>query len=1091
MNRFHVTSRLFFSLLPCMAATLCAQDRGTISGLITDLSGSAVPGATVTAKSVGTGITARGVTSNDGTYTLLYLPAGIYTVTSEKTGFRLAEVSDVRVSVTSTTRVDIRLEVGEIRQVIKVESSPTLLQTDRTDLGKVYGSKQILDLPLSLSGGMRNNLQFVMLTPGVTADPGSTMSLRVGGGLVAALSMLLDGAESMSERRNDTNFQAVGTDAIAEFKVQTASYSAEYGRTGNGVVNFTSKSGTNELHGGAFEFFRNDKLNARGFFPRSRAVVRQNIFGGTVGGPVYIPKVFDGRNKAFFFFSFERSAFRSGSAPSLTSVPPDALKNGDFSRWVNGAGAMIPIYDPATTRIAGSAVVRDLFAGNQIPASRISPVAQKINSFLPSPTGPGLFNNISAVARNGTDQQVPSIKGDYIFSDRSRISGLFSRFSTGSPDPLGPIPGVTTAGFKGEGSKQYYRFNHDYIFNPRLLNHLTFGWNKQAITEVPGQYLSAADRQAIRLKGVTGDDLSDSSYIIGDGYPSLFSNVHTFSPSRTMSFNEQVAWIRGSHSLKFGFILMRDYYQRKDCLECNGSVTFNPIVTGLPGAPGQTGSAYAAFLLGLPFSGQYSFGGNFRYDTPYHAWFVQDDIKVSQRLTLNIGLRYEIPTPQSEHESRQSNLCLTCPNPAAGNFPGALVFAGNGQGRTGQKRFTETRYNAWGPRLGIAYQATSRTVIRAGSAIYYIPMRTGGNADRRTAGFGGLTTAPSVTGYSEPFTLNQGFPPAQKPPFIDPGLNVFGTVPYQPTYVERAPYMYDWNFTLERSIGKSILIRTSYQATLGIKLLDARENINQVNPKYLALGQLLFSPVGSQAAVDAGVRLPWSTFPANRPVNQALRPLPQYIGIDRRTDADTSGHSTYHAFSAGVEHRYDMGLWFQASYTFSKLISNAQSDHAGGGVFNGNGDVSTQNGYDLRADKALSNQDAPHNVVMAYVYELPVGKGKRVLSSANAVTQSVLGGWKISGTGYYRSGYPLTILSNQNTGLFSGTVRANIVSGVSLINPSFQGDPRGAPYINRSAFSRPSNFTFGNSGANLPWLRTPGVITEDFSVGKDFPLFGE
>ncbi|MEO8125777.1 MAG: TonB-dependent receptor, partial [Bryobacteraceae bacterium] len=993
MNLSHAKSRLCFTLLLCTAGILCAQDRGTISGVITDFSGSAVPGATVTAKSAGTGLTQASTSGNDGGYTLLYLPAGLYTITSEKAGFRLAEVSDVRVSVTTTTRVDVRLEVGEVRQVIKVESTATLLQTDRTDLGKVYDTKTILDLPLSLSGGMRNNLQFVMLTPGVTADPGSTMSLRVGGGLVAALSMLLDGAESMSERRNDTNFQAIGTDAIAEFKVQTASYSAEYGRTGNGVVNFTSKSGTNELHGGVFEFFRNDKLNARGFFPKTRAIVRQNIFGGTVGGPVYIPKVFDGRNKAFFFFSYERSVFRSGSAPALTSTPPDALKNGDFRTWVNGAGAMIPIYDPATTRIVGSAVVRDPFPGNQIPAGRISPVAQKINSFLPSPTGPGLYNNILSVARNGTDQQIPSIKGDYIFSDKNRISGFFSRFSTGSPDPIGPLPGVTTGGFKGEGNKQYYRFNHDYIFSPRLLNHVTFGWNKQAITEIPPQYLSAADRQAIRLKGVTGDNFSDSVYGIGDGYPSLFSNVHTFSPSRTASLNEQVAWIKGTHSLKFGFILMRDYYQRNDCLECNGSVAFNPIVTGLPGSPTQTGSSYAAFLLGLPFSGQYSFGGNFRYDTPYHAWFVQDDIKVNSRLTLNIGLRYEIPTPQSEHESRQSNLCLTCPNPAAGNILGALLFAGDGPGRTGQKRFTETRLNAWGPRLGIAYQVTPKTVMRAGSAIYYIPMRTGGNADRRTAGFGGLTTAPSVTGYSEPFTLSQGFPPAQKPPLIDPGLNLFGTVPYQPSYVERAPYMYDWNFTLERSVGKSILIRTSYQATLGIKLLDSRENINQVNPKYLALGQLLFSPVGSQAAADAGIGLPWSTFPTNRPVNQALRPLPQYTGIDRRTDADNSGHSTYHAFSAGIEHHYDQGLWFQASYTFSKLISNAQSDHGGGGVFNGNGDVSTQNGYDLRADKALSNQDAPHNLVLAYVYELPVGKGKKLMSSASALEEGVLGGW--------------------------------------------------------------------------------------------------
>ena len=234
--------------------------------------------------------------------------------------------------------------------------------------------------------------------------------------------------------------------------------------------------------------------------------------------------------------------------------------------------------------------------GPRLPTTRFllhgsSPVAQKINSFLPSPTGQGLYNNILSVARNGTDQTIPSIKGDYIFSDKNRISGLFSRLDFGVPDPLGPIPGVTTNTFAVAGIKKYLRLNHDYIFTPRLLNHMTFGWNKQDINEIAPDYMSSADKQFIRLKGVTGDDFSNSVYNIGDGYPTLFSNTHTASPSRTINFNEQLAWIKGSHSLKFGYSMMRNYYQRNDCLECNGSVAFNPILTGLPGAPGQTGSA--------------------------------------------------------------------------------------------------------------------------------------------------------------------------------------------------------------------------------------------------------------------------------------------------------------------------------------------------------------------------------------------------------------------------------------------------------------------------------------------------------------------
>lgn len=1060
-----------------------------------------MPGAAIRATNPATGQTQTASTNNEGTFTFLYLPVGKYTVSAEKTGFRTAEANNINVDVSTTVRVDLKLEVGQISEKIEVTGVAPAVVSERSDLGTVVTTKTINDLPLSLSGGLRDNLAFTILTPGVVlSSPGDNNSLRIGGGLSAGASLLLDGAESNSERRNDASFQAVSTDAIAEFKVISNGYSAEYGRTANGIINFTTKSGTNELHGSAFEYFRNDKLNARRFFSAQRTIVRQNDFGGTVGGPIFVPKLYDGRNKAFFFFSLEKSIQRSGSPSGLTSIPPEALRRGDFSQWKDAAGNVIPIYDPATTRVVGNSIVRDQFPGNIIPANRISPVAATLNKYLPPTELPTLFNNIHQVGNGGSDQNVWSIKGDYSFTPNSRINGLFSKQHFQSPDSIGPFPGPLADGFNSAGTNKYYRVNHDQVITPTLLNHLTFGWNKRDVIEYfPQRYyqIPEADRKIIEIPGAsttsgTGNRRPPPRYGIGDGYNELGFWIDTLSPSRTYNINEQLAWIKSNHNIKFGFTFLRQDYKRVDCNGCTGEANFNRATTGLPGASGQTGSSYAAFLLGLPSSGNYHFPGAFSFGEPYYAWFVQDDWKVNRKLTLNLGLRYELPFPKKEKESRVSNLCMTCPNPKAGGIPGALQFAGNGPGRTGRPSFLDLRKDAWGPRLGFAYQAFPSFVIRGGGAVFYVAEREGGNADRAELGFGGNATFSSPDGGVSPaFTLANGFPDFPKPPNLDPGLGVFGTVPFAARYAGLAPKMYDWNLTIEKGLGNDTVLRASYQATIGVSLLANRENLNQVNPKYLSLGQVLFLPISSDAAKAAGINPPWAGFPANRSVAQALRPFPQYTGFDHDVDADTTGHSTYHALSLSAEHRYSNGLWFMSSYTFSKLISNVQGENPGLGGFIGNGDTGTQNAYDRRADKAISNQDVPHHVVLAYSYEIPVGKGRKLLNRANPIAQGVLGGWRLAAIHNYQSGYPMRVTSNQNIGLFSGTIRANIVSGQPLKNPAFNGDPNKARYINTAAFTRPPNFTFGNSGAMLSGLRSPALLSEDVTLGKDFPLFSE
>jgi hypothetical protein len=1090
-------------LLTIMSIPGFAQDRGTITGIITDASGSAVPDANIRVTNPQTGLTQRTITGGDGTFTVPYLPPGGYTVAAEKTGFKTAEATGIRVEVATTSRVDLQLQVGQVADTVEVTGVAPAVVSERSDLGRVVNTQTIIDLPLSISGGLRDNLAFTILTPGtVLTAPGDNNSLRIGGGLSAGHSMLLDGAEANSERRNDSGFQSVSTDAIAEFRVISNSYSAEYGRTGNGIINFTTKSGTNELHGSLFEYFRNEKLNARQFFSAQRAIVRQNDFGGTAGGPVYLPRIYDGRNKAFFFFSYEKSKFRAGNPSGFSSVPPLAMRQGDFSGWTDANGNVIPIYDPATTRVVGSTIVRDQFPGNIIPQNRITQVAATMNKYIPNPERTGLFNNIATVGAGGSDQDVWSIKGDYNITGNSRVSGLFSKQFFGSPDNIGPIPGPLGENFNSSGKNKFFRLNHDQVITPTLLNHFTIGWNKRDVIEYfPERYydIPEADRRIIELQGVaapgpslTGLRRPPSAYALGDGYPRLGFWIDTASPSRTWNVNEQIAWIRGSHNLKFGFTYLRQDYQRLDCNGCAGEANFNRLTTGLPGASGQTGSSYAAFLLGLSSGGNYHFPGDFSFGQPYYAWFVQDDWKVNSKLTLNLGLRYELPYPKKEKESRMTTACLTCPNPAAGGIPGALIFAGEGAGRSGEDNLRDLRTNAWGPRVGFAYQARPGLVIRAGGAVYYVANREGGNADRGTLGFGGNANFTSPDGGLTPaFQTGVPFPAYPPPPNFDPGQALFTGVPFVPRYTGYAPKMYNWNFTIEKGLGAHTVIRASYQATIGNSLFASREILNQVNPRYLSLGELLFLPMSSDAAGAAGIQKPWPSFPDTRSVGQALRPYPQYTNFDQAVDSDTTGHSTYHAFNIGAERSYSNGLWFSTYFTFSKLISNVQGENPGLGTFIGNGDIGTQNAYDRRADKAISNQDVPHHLVVAYSYELPIGKGKKYLSNANPAVRGVVGGWKLSALHNYQTGYALRVVSNQNIGLLAGTIRANIISGQPLKNPSFTGDPNTATYINTAAFARPANFTFGNSPLNIPWLRSPALLSEDVSLGKEFPLWSE
>src|SRR5215831_13728605 len=1106
-------------ILLSLTRSALAQDRGTIRGTVSDESGAAVPEAVVSARNINTGLIQSARTGMDGVYNIPYLPVGDYTVNAEKPGFRKAEATGVRVDVNSVRDLDIKLVLGAVDQKIEVAAVAPLVETQGTNLGKVVPTKAINDLPLFINGGLRSNMSFIILTPGVI---GSSANPRIGGGLLSGQSEQLDGAEANSERRNDASFNGVSVEAVEEFKVQSGAYSAEYGRTSNGVINFVTKSGTNELHGSAFVFNRNELLNARGFTftPTTRPVVRQWNPGGSVGGPIYVPKVFDGRNKAFFFFAYERSQTRNGQSTSLTTVPIDEFRIGDMRRLVDSRGNQIPLYDPFDS--AGN-IIADAFSRprlqcngvlNVICPNRIDPIAKANMALLPEPDDPTkITNNTRSNVSSTSKSWVPSVKGDYIFSEKNRVSFLWSRYFTPAQPNIGPIEGVPSGSWNTTQNIRYYRFNDDYIFRPNLLNHFTLGLNQRNLIENPGNVNGIPEDWAIavQIPGVTTPMKEGKATRYDMAYATFGTHVDTDSRQRTWSLKEQVAWLKNRHSLKFGFDYVKILYRRLDCNDCPGHMLFSNIATSNPGVSGTSGSDWASFLLGLSSYGQFAYSGDFTYYAPYYAWYVQDDFKVSKRLTLNIGLRYEIPVPKEERHHHNSNFCPTCPNPTAGGIPGAMEFIGVGPA-AGIGHWGDTRLSAWGPRLGLAYQLDSKTVIRAGGSIYYQPTREDANADRGTQGFGGWFFSPTdYLGTGIALQLKNGFNEfgnlvqLNKPPVKDPGIAIYSNPFYYFPPAGRAPYFTDWQFTVERSISANAVARLSYHATMGNKLLSRVDSLNQLDPKYWSiygslLGQPLSAVLNNPIVVASGFKLPYPGYPLTRQLQQALRPFPQYDQVDTTAGGMNNGHMTFHALEASFEHRFSMGLYLLTSYTFQKTLSNS-ADESGTAA-------PAQNQYNLRAEKAVAAQDTPHNLRVSYVYELPVGKGKKYLSGIPSVANVFIGNWKVSAIHTYVSGTPLgPFACSQNvfgatgaTPLVGSTTTAQAVgtrcsfavgagTTIPLLNPAWSSDKSVAfsvPELNTAAYRIPSTFEYGNMAMRFDYLRSPWTINEDVAILKSF-----
>lgn len=1085
-------------LITSLAASnfLWAQaDRATIEGIVTDTSGAAIADAKVNIVRIETNILAPLKTNEVGRYFAANLPLGTYRVTVEKTGFRAAQVDNLILQSQMSVRADVRLEIGSMTERVDVTAEAPMLDASTATITAHMTTKQIQELPLITVGRKRDITAYLAFLPGVTTT--STWGARVNGSNPGNSEVFLDGAPaSQGNVRGGIQENGPAVEQVGEFSVVTNSFNAEYGRTGSWFTNITIRSGTNQIHGSAFNFFDNDVLNARSFFQAIRSTVRHNEAGFTLGAPVYIPKVYDGRNKTFFFFGQQLVYYTNTNSGSLFTVPRADFRAGDFSQLLDSANVQIPIFDPLSTQPDGKGgFVRDQFPGNRIPGNRISSVSQKIVSLIPQPDLPGLqINNFRNRTGSGTYRNyVSTLKIDHSFSDTHKVSVTFS--DQYNPRVIAGKGYGVDSPLEGSQSPKFIhnrtgRINYDWIMRPNVLSHLTIGvdrYNNQTrqVTQFEGW------NQKLGIQGVIWDQ---------GAFPVVNFNGGTAGPNGLggadfstnangrITVTETLAWTRGRHSIKFGGNFWPEYANGREGFQSSGAFTFSNLTTSQPNNSKYTswGSSLASFLVGdlsnASISEPYARGERYRS----YALFAQDEWRATQRLTLSFGLRWEGNGAPFEPNGAASGFSPLIPNPKAGNRPGALLYAGNGTGRSGSRSLSDGWYGGFGPRLGVAYQANSKTVIRASGGIYFAP----GFRSRLIAyGYTNGNSISSPTGYGPTYNwTDMGYPSNfPRAPFIDPSFQNGQSVSSVLPGTSRMPQILTWTFSIQRELRRDLTFEGTYVGSHSTHLIlgGSLSNRNTLDPKYLSLGNLLFQDISSSAAGAAGYTAPYAAFTTQgtRTVGQSLRPYPQYLNVSE--EWGPHGIGRFNSLQMKVTKRYSNGLTLLAFYTWSKNMTNSDT----GPIDLGPGEGAVQNPSNRASEVSVSTDGPPHVFVASGSYELPFGPGKKFLGQNGALGR-VVGGFQIAAYVRYTDGLALAITGgNGISALGYPNIRANYVGGspYKLTNPR-DFDPMRDLYLNSTAFATPSTFALGNTARVLDWVRGFSGKSESLSLSKRIPI---
>lgn len=1020
--------RTLFAVLACIpifhAPALAQTPTATLVGRITDASHASIAGAAVRVRNLETNELRSVQSQNEGEFTVADLRPGFYEVTVEKQGFKTVREGSIELQVGQTARLDLMLEIGSTTQSVEVTATAPALNTENATRGDVIAPNEITEMPLN--GRDFNDLAFLVagVQPAEQSAKGSPYV--VNGARADASNVTIDGLNDFNPR--DAGAQArPPLDSLQEFKLQTSGFSAEYGRLAGGVVTMALKSGGNQLHGSVFEFVRNDLFDARSFFDAGNSELRRNQFGATVSGPVSIPRLYHGQDRTFFVVSWESERQVSGSS-NLGVVPSLLERQGDFSQSFDATGKLIPLKDPLASGSCTATIATACFPGNKIPSSRFSAAALQAMSYYPLPNLTGANNERSyAVAADSWD--------NFLFKVDQRIGqkDTFAvRMMTRWETSTNPFSGSTTGTFPSttDTTQELLGVSETRLFTPGLINEFRAG-----VTRTLNDELSAFSgtnwASRFGIPGTTNDPAFEGfpkfSITGFEGLGDSTSNpIHYV--VNNWNVNDGLTWIHGRHSLRIGGDILRVQYYQPTNSNFNGTFTFNGKITG---------DGFGDFLLGLPSSTSRKIGTvtNHIFSVNY-AGYVQDDFKILPSLTLNLGLRYELQMPAYEQAGQITNFVpaldkvvlggtATVPNVAATLATAGLTNYVTTRDAAGLPRaLVYPNYDNFAPRLGMAWRpfGNNRTVVRGGYGVFYTGSRLSAMRTDLTGGF--------------PYALSQSFTGSTSSPnlslanpFPDSLAKLSGTTTTSGWELNApSPYVQSWNLTIEREVGRDVVIEASYTGSKGTHL-------------------------GRKYDLNQEIRTPSVT----------TRPYGGYGDIEYYS---FSQNSSYNAGTITVRKRISNGLFFRANYTYGKSIdTNSGLNYAGAGGYQG-----AQDSSDLKAERGLSDFDARHVFSMNFAYLLPFRRFAPIR------------GWQLAGSGIARSGQPFTPqYSGPNNDIAQATRPDRLLNGS-------MPDPSPNLWFNLAAFQAvpDSAYRYGNSGRNI--LEGPGSATINFSLSKQFHI---
>ena len=1063
MSRFAV---LFLAPLLVVAQ----QGTGTLSGVVTDPQDAVIAAAKVEVSNIDNGAVFRTQTNGQGSYTAPGLAVGRYEVRAELAGFKRAVRSGITLQVNQNAQVNLVLQVGQLAETVEVRGEAALVDSTSATVGTVIENRQVQALPLNGRGA----LALTLLTPGVFSNAGPTnsgfgdrgiqiSSLSINGSPNGMNNQMLDGNNNTLSYVGEVGVPPA-VDAVEEFKVQSGTMSSEFGFTAGGAINLVTKSGTNAIHGTLYEFFRNDKLDARNAFATVRLPFRYNQYGGTVGGPFI-------KNRTFGFFNYEGYKLRRAT-PRIATVPIAQWRQGDFSNLANANGVQIPIYDPNTVRPNpnGAGQIRDIFPGNRVPQGRFDSITPKILAFWPQPNktpiNPFTFSqNFQDSGRSLVDWQQTNFKVDHRFSDSN---SLFVRYTSAQHAPFSDSFFTDPTVGENRTDNQTNRnavVSDTHTFTPTLINNLRVGLSRQSFIFQAINFGQGLPRKLGLPAIVPNDQMPQMNF----GFGSIGGGAAGNRGSLNWDIQDMVTKIWGNHSLKIGYNHRILYGGNLQGAALSGGFSFDGL-TSNPQSPAGTGNSMAQFLLGdVNSSGIDSILGNSWHGFSSSA-FLQDDWKVTRRLTFNLGLRYDFQQKPYERHNGHINANLNAIEPITGR-PGTVVYAG----RDGQPRsFMNEDYNDFAPRVGFTYDifGTGKTVIRGGYGIFYPAIFY-----REFLGNPQLFSATRTNYVAQgpglrSFRFQEGFPSA---PITSPGASAGPSAllgqginlrESDPT----TPLSQQWDVSLQQQVGEW-LVDVTYSANKGTHFTAAGYNLNQIDPRVRQqLGQSLFDVVPNPLAG----RVPGGLGAATIQRERTMMPYPQYTGVT--VTNPRIGNFNSHLLLINVKRRFSRGLLVNISFTGGKKIADSTIVPIDFGPVEQTNDNGFQDGlYNRRLEKAVDPTDVARRSVISLIYELPFGLGKR-WNPGNGIARKMVSGWQVNLINVAQTGVPLTVRGANN---FQAD-RPNS-TGVSA-----QLDTRTPQrWFDTSQFVNPPAFTVGNVGRTIPDVRHPGAFNIDFSMIKD------